>query len=89
MSDRSAAANYVRSLLAARIGDIAHRLDADEAFDDLGVSSIDLVAVVAAMERDLSVDGRPPAELGEVAGSVRSLTAYCLQLRSYAGGDNR
>ena len=87
--DRTAAEHYVRALLAARIGAVAHRLDADEVFGDLGVSSIDLVAVIAAMERDLGGGDQPPAELGEVASDLNSLTEYCIRLRGHAAGATR
>jgi hypothetical protein len=77
--DRAVAA--VRALLAERIGPVAHQVLVDERLIDLGVPSIDVVAVVAALERDaVGPDTGGPAGLADIGESVRALARYGLSI---------
>jgi hypothetical protein len=78
-ADAAAAEEFVRSLLEARIGPVARGIASDEPFADVGVSSIDLVFVVAAIERDSGAD--ESAEFAQVARCFATLTAYYRALR--------
>jgi hypothetical protein len=86
VDDAAGVERYVRSLLETRIGPVAYELGLDEPFTDAGVPSIDIVAIVAVIERDMGTeDQQQPAEFGDIADSCRGLRDYCLRIGASKG----
>ncbi|MEU4656062.1 4'-phosphopantetheinyl transferase superfamily protein [Streptomyces sp. NPDC023723] len=75
---RSAALEHlVRARLAERIGPgTAHGIGREEPFADLGVDSLDIVAVLAALERECGVERIADGELWDLADSVGALVRH-------------
>ncbi|MFF8916965.1 acyl carrier protein [Streptomyces sp. NPDC015032] len=74
-ADRTEA--LVRDRLGARIGaQLAHALDRGEKFHDVGIDSLDIVVVLAALERDFEVERIADGELWDIADSVDALVRY-------------
>ncbi|GAA1166173.1 hypothetical protein GCM10009654_23850 [Streptomyces hebeiensis] len=67
----------VREKLAERIGDdLAGSIGRGEEFHDLGIDSLDIVTVLAALERECAVDRIVDGELWDVAHSVDALVRH-------------
>ncbi|MCK1795262.1 acyl carrier protein [Streptomyces sp. XM4193] len=67
----------VRDRLGARIGaELAHALDRGEKFHDVGIDSLDIVVVLAELERDFEVERIADGELWDIADSVDALVHY-------------
>ncbi|WP_228972952.1 acyl carrier protein [Streptomyces sp. DH12] len=67
----------VRERLAERVGtDLARGIAREERFTDLGVDSLDVVTVLAALERDCAVERIADGELWDVAESVGALVRH-------------
>ncbi|MFD6654111.1 beta-ketoacyl synthase N-terminal-like domain-containing protein [Streptomyces parvus] len=74
-ADRTEA--LVRHRLGARIGaQLAHVLDRGEKFHDVGIDSLDIVVVLAELERDFAVERIADGELWDIADSVDALVRY-------------
>jgi hypothetical protein len=78
------AQQQIRTLLAERIGEVAHELRADEDLFRAGVPSIDVVAVLAELELSARQAPEAPAELTEVGLTVGSLARYALAIGALA-----
>ncbi|MEU0280613.1 acyl carrier protein [Streptomyces sp. NPDC088147] len=69
--------SLVRDRLAERIGeDLARSVGREEKFHDLGIDSLDIVTVLAALERECAVDRIADGELWDIADTVDALVRY-------------
>jgi acyl carrier protein len=69
--------SLVRDRLADRIGeDLARSVGREEKFHDLGIDSLDIVTVLAALERECGVDRIADGELWDIADTVDALVRY-------------
>lgn len=67
----------VRKRLAGRVGpELAGTIPAADKFYDLGIDSLDVVSVLAELERDCAVDRIADGELWDIADSVNALVGY-------------
>ncbi|MFI6638931.1 acyl carrier protein [Streptomyces sp. NPDC050504] len=67
----------VRTRLAERIGtELSRSIGRDEAFYDLGIDSLDIVTVLADLERDCDVERIADGELWDIADSVGALVRH-------------
>ncbi|MFD9538604.1 phosphopantetheine-binding protein [Streptomyces sp. NPDC060022] len=67
----------IRTRLEERVGhEVARGIGVDERFRDLGVDSLDLVHVLARLERDLEVPQIAAGDLWEVADTIGTLARH-------------
>ncbi|KAA6213154.1 acyl carrier protein [Streptomyces albofaciens JCM 4342] len=67
----------VRARLAERVGaELARGIGREEKFHDLGVDSLDIVTVLAGLERECAVERITDGELWDIADSVGALVRH-------------
>jgi acyl carrier protein len=80
--------DLVRGHLAKRVGaDLAQTIPGNEQFHRLGIDSLDIVVILAELERECGVERIANGELWEIAGSVRAMVRY-LSRNSCVGEDS-
>jgi acyl carrier protein len=77
----------VRALLAARVGAaVVAGLTSDADFDRAGIDSVDLLAVVAQLERELAVEPARLEPLDRACCSIASTASYLRRSSRRSGG---
>ncbi|MDN3270109.1 acyl carrier protein [Streptomyces sp. MA15] len=69
--------DLVRERLAERVGpDLARGIAREDKFSELGIDSLDIVTVLAALERECAVERIADGELWDIADSVGALVRH-------------